>query len=295
MCDGIPVFSESDRYVANYDAIAQDHLRSLARGSSSPFMMEDQIQASDLATRALVKKYLQDGARVLEAGVGCGNLLKGVAGLDRHGVDISLDYLRVARDNGFSVAMSKLSELPYEREWFDGVVACDVLEHLTDCDASVAQLHRVLKPGGILIVRVPNEEDMSSYVLDHRYHYCHVRSFSGASLRLYVEKCFGLEWIESDYCASSFYAASQLLSRAPSMKSPLRSRIPALLRGTRRDRSTLRAALRTLSECLSTSLEHQVDALILLRDHHPAVFRELAPELVRPAELLAVFRRSGQP
>jgi predicted SAM-dependent methyltransferase len=46
---------------------------------------------------------------------------------------------------------------PYETESLDGVVFCEVLEHLTaDPMAALAEMHRVLKPGGWLLVTTPN-------------------------------------------------------------------------------------------------------------------------------------------
>ena len=46
---------------------------------------------------------------------------------------------------------------PYEDASFDGVVFCEILEHLTaDPMAALAEMHRVLKPGGWLLVTTPN-------------------------------------------------------------------------------------------------------------------------------------------
>ena len=46
---------------------------------------------------------------------------------------------------------------PYEDETFDGILFCEVLEHLaTDPMAALMEMHRVLKPGGWLVVTTPN-------------------------------------------------------------------------------------------------------------------------------------------
>jgi SAM-dependent methyltransferase len=48
--------------------------------------------------------------------------------------------------------------LPYETASFDAVLSCGVLEHVTDPDASLDELRRILRPGGTLYVyKLPNE------------------------------------------------------------------------------------------------------------------------------------------
>jgi predicted SAM-dependent methyltransferase len=48
-------------------------------------------------------------------------------------------------------------QFPYPDETFDGVLFCEVLEHLTtDPMAALAEMHRVLKPNGWLLITTPN-------------------------------------------------------------------------------------------------------------------------------------------
>lgn len=289
--DGIPVFSTVDAYINNYENISRDHLHHLERFGHSQFMVDDQIQDSENATRRLVKRYLAEGSKLLDVGVGTGSLLSGLPEYNRYGVDIALPYLKFARDKGIKTAMSKVAELPYLDNYFDGITACDVLEHLIDLDESVAQLTRVLKPGGILIVRVPNAEDLSHYISDENYEWAHVRSFTYESLRLYFEKCFNYIFLESAYCAKSFYVSTQLLSPAPKISSKVRTLLPELLRQAESSNANCIEALRSLEKNLILTLEEQVDALILLRDQYPEVLAALSETMIRPAELLCVFRK----
>jgi SAM-dependent methyltransferase len=48
------------------------------------------------------------------------------------------------------------SRLPFRSESFDGLFAGEILEHLPDPEAALAEWNRVLKPGGVLIVTTPN-------------------------------------------------------------------------------------------------------------------------------------------
>lgn len=55
----------------------------------------------------------------------------------------------------------------------------------------------ILKPGGVLIIRVPNREDLSSYLKpDYPYFMSHIRGFDEYSLELLFTRIFKMEFIE---------------------------------------------------------------------------------------------------
>lgn len=55
--------------------------------------------------------------------------------------------------------------LPYEDGSFDAVLSCGVLEHVGDPDASLDELHRVLRPGGTLYVyKLPNRHSYLEWI-----------------------------------------------------------------------------------------------------------------------------------
>lgn len=101
-----------------------------------------------------------DGRRVLDAGCGSGPLFaalraKGavVTGVDGSPAMIELARRRLGDDAALHVA--DLSRpLPFHDGAFDDVVASLVLHYLRDWEAPLAELRRVLKPGGRLIVSV---------------------------------------------------------------------------------------------------------------------------------------------
>jgi len=101
------------------------------------------------------------GRRVLDAGCGGGLVARelAAAGAEVVGVDRSRGSLGVARraaGTRFAPAQGRLERLPFAAGAFDAVVAADVLEHLPDLPAAVAELARVLAPGGSFVFDTVN-------------------------------------------------------------------------------------------------------------------------------------------
>lgn len=100
------------------------------------------------------------GRRILDAGCGSGPLFAALRdrGAMVSGFDASAGMLELARrrlGDGADLQVADLgSPLPYADDTFDDVVASLVLHYLEDWGPALAELHRVLKPGGRLIASV---------------------------------------------------------------------------------------------------------------------------------------------
>jgi SAM-dependent methyltransferase len=75
-----------------------------------------------------------------------------------HGIDIEADFLTRAGANapGASLELAACERLPYPTAAFDLVLSHEVLEHVQDDRAAVAEMVRVTRPGGRVVVFVPN-------------------------------------------------------------------------------------------------------------------------------------------
>jgi len=96
------------------------------------------------------------GRLVLDAGCGGGLVARelAAAGATVVGMDRSGGSLRVARRavaTPLRPVQARLERLPFADEAFQVVVAADVLEHVPDLPAAMAELARVLAPGGSLV------------------------------------------------------------------------------------------------------------------------------------------------
>jgi ubiquinone/menaquinone biosynthesis C-methylase UbiE len=98
------------------------------------------------------------GAQVLEAGCGTGLILKELAMHARSaiGVDLSAGMLAKARGRGLRVVQGSVAELPFPDERFDMVCSFKVLAHVERIREAVAELSRVTRPGGHLVLEFYN-------------------------------------------------------------------------------------------------------------------------------------------
>lgn len=110
------------------------------------------------------------GRRVLDVGCGSGPLAADLrtTGATVHGFDASRAMVELARarlGDAVDLRVADLAEpLPYGDDDFDVAVASLVLHYLEDWAAPLAELRRVLRPGGRLVVSVPHP---AAYLVNH--------------------------------------------------------------------------------------------------------------------------------
>jgi SAM-dependent methyltransferase len=108
-------------------------------------------------------------AAILDAGCGTGGLIRRLAsrrGWKLTGVDLSSLAIELARkrcDTNADLREGSITALPFENDAFDAVVSADVLYQLEDDWAALRELHRVLRPEGVLVVNVPAYQWLWSY------------------------------------------------------------------------------------------------------------------------------------
>jgi 2-polyprenyl-6-hydroxyphenyl methylase / 3-demethylubiquinone-9 3-methyltransferase len=96
----------------------------------------------------------KDGALLVDLGCGGGLMGPYVAerGYRHLGVDIGLPGLRLAREHGILPVGGSALEVPVADGCADVVLACEILEHVEDDVAVLAECARLLRPGGLLLL-----------------------------------------------------------------------------------------------------------------------------------------------
>jgi ubiquinone/menaquinone biosynthesis C-methylase UbiE len=125
-----------------------------------PGQVNDDLWGEHVARYALAERFAH-GRRVLDMGCGAGY---GTADLSRIasssvGVDIAPDAIAYAAEHFPNVRFLQCSAtaVPFPPASFDLLTAFEVIEHLQDWRALLAEALRVLEPNGIFIVSTPNK------------------------------------------------------------------------------------------------------------------------------------------
>ncbi|GEM_PF-690179 len=104
------------------------------------------------ARGALLPPPPRPGAALLDVGCGGGLLAPHQPGYRHVGVDLVGSALRVAARAGVAGVHADSARLPFPDGAFAAVAAGEVLEHVDDLDGTVAEVCRVLAPGGTVVI-----------------------------------------------------------------------------------------------------------------------------------------------
>lgn len=161
---------------------------------------------------------LHPGDRVLDMGCGAGRhafemYRRGgdVVAFDQDGDELAgvLEIFGAMRDQGevplgaeADIKQGDALAMPFADEEFDRIVASEVLEHIPDDETAIAELVRVLRPGGTIAVTVPRWlPEKICWALSDQYHEVeggHVRIYTGDEL-VGKLRAAGLEYLGKDH------------------------------------------------------------------------------------------------
>ncbi len=139
--------------------------------------------------------------RLLDVGCHIGVMveLAQARGWDAWGVEPSTWAAEQARARGLRVITGTLADAQLEDDYFDVVTVWDVIEHLTDPTAELRQIHRVIKPGGIIAIHTIDIESPFARLMGTRWPWLmemHLYYFSPRTLGKMLEQ-IGFEVIRS--------------------------------------------------------------------------------------------------
>ena len=175
------------------------------------------------------------GTRLLDVGCHIGVFVEIARerGWDAWGVEPSRWAAAQAQARGLQVINGTLRQAAFPAASFDVVTLWDVIEHLADPRGEIAEVYRILKPGGLLSVHTINIESPFARLMGHRWPWLmemHLFYFSPRTLRQMLEQVGFrvLRWTNQGRYLRLGYLISRLEAYTPVLSRSLNRAVHAL-------------------------------------------------------------------
>lgn len=143
---------------------------------------------------AYINDITEHHSVILDIGCFCGVFLSvaSEAGWDCYGIEPLVTPAIHARGRyGLKVVTDTLRENTYPSDFFDVITAFQVFEHLIHPEKEIEKIRKILKPGGLLLIEVPNIDTITIKILGARHRHFvedHVSFFSASTLGNLLER-----------------------------------------------------------------------------------------------------------
>lgn len=163
--------SFSPDLVETNDGFSAEYFKQLFRLEADHFW----FRSRNLLLIWALHKYFPHARNFLEIGCGTGYVLSGIRqgfpGLELSGSDIFINGLKFAEKRLPKVSLFQMDvrRIPFECE-FDVVGSFDVLEHIDEDDTVLHQMFQATKPGGGIMLTVPQHRFLWSVIDEYSFH-----------------------------------------------------------------------------------------------------------------------------
>jgi len=158
---------------------------------------------------ARIKRYASSGL-LLDIGAGTGMFMKWAkeSGFEVEGLELSRDAAEYgSKEWGLAIRQGDLHETVFPPSRYDVVTLSHVFEHLHEPLTAARKLYEITKPGGLLVVAVPNFESLQARVFGKRWYHLdvprHLFHYTPRSLRAFIEragfKIIGLSFFSPEH------------------------------------------------------------------------------------------------
>lgn len=178
--------------------------------------------------------HIVPGARILDIGCGGGYFLQRMKdlGMRPYGIELGDRGVQECRRRRILVWDVPVEKAPIKNNFFDVITISAVLEHVADVKATLKASYKVLKPGGRIVIMVPNARGFSARIYGEYWSEWdiprHITHFTKNDLRRYLEET-GFTDIHFKNVGSSFQFTQSLSYWYPRLSGLFQTRVIAML------------------------------------------------------------------
>jgi ubiquinone/menaquinone biosynthesis C-methylase UbiE len=160
-------------------------------------MLSKEKKYFNFTRRELIKFVKKGNNRVLEIGCGTGNtgraLKEEKKAMEVTGIELIPEIAEAAKSKLDRVICGDIEvlDLPFREEYFDYIIAGDVLEHLSDPWKTLNKIRRYIKRGGYIIASIPNVRNwriIRDLILKGKWEYSQSGTLDDTHLRFFTKK-----------------------------------------------------------------------------------------------------------
>lgn len=127
----------------------------------------DSLEMVWLVDNIICELNIKKDDRVLDVGCGDGYILEKVhdkVDMKGYGIDLSTKAIKITkifagcRNRDLEFILGVAEHIPFPDKFFDKVICSEIIEHVTDDSKFLKELHRVLRPRGLVYVTFPNKK-----------------------------------------------------------------------------------------------------------------------------------------
>ncbi|MBK7599287.1 MAG: class I SAM-dependent methyltransferase [Acidobacteria bacterium] len=195
----------------NQGSLTASEMTRLADRARQLSLVEPDVETSEAPWRRItadervsdLKRFIDHG-RLLEIGSSTGDFLASAGQtfgqtFKAEGVEADVNNLAVCLSRSLDCRGGTLSDVHYPADHFDVAVLYHVIEHFRSPSSELRELHRVIKPGGLLVIETPDISSFWFSLLGSRWRQIipdHVFFFTPATLKILLDQT-GFEILES--------------------------------------------------------------------------------------------------
>ena len=185
---------------------------------------------------AMIRSRYPQPGKLLDIGCSRGWFLDVMTGWERHGNEIATAYAATARERyGDRIVIGPFEDYPVREDYFDVITLQDVFDHIRDPMPTLEKCHRLLRPGGLIVIKVHNISCLYAKMTGKSFYAVvpptHLFYYDGRTLDRALSKC-SFRVVDSTFIGHLFKVKTIFLRLSRGDSTSLPHRIYNTLNGT---------------------------------------------------------------